>query len=177
MTEPSTPSGSTGPSVMGWREATPADDDRIVSLCEALNREDPGPDPVNAQQILRTLATLRAQPTRGRTVVLDTSRGLASGYAFLIAFWSNELGGEVCVIDELFIEPAARGRGHGTRLVEGVRSGALFGKIPVAVELEVRPANTRALSLYHRLGFRPIETMRLRLTGSVDSRGSTPTSS
>ncbi len=145
-----------------WRAATAADDAAVVRLCEALNEEDPGPDPVDAAQIRRTLEAFRAAPARGRALVLDDGTGAPAGYAFLIPFWSNELGGEVCTIDELYVAPSARGKGHGTRLVEGIRSGALLGSPPVAVELEVRPENTRAMALYERLGFRPIPTIGMR---------------
>ena len=77
--------------------------------------------------------------------------GRVAGYALLVAFWSNEYGGEVCCVDELYVVPGARGRGFGSALFEGI--GRLWGREPVAVALEVRPENTRALSLYRRLGF------------------------
>ena len=56
------------------------------------------------------LAKLREEPNRGRAVICDVE-GRTVGYALLISFWSNELGGEVCYIDELFVAPLYRGRG------------------------------------------------------------------
>jgi hypothetical protein len=42
-----------------WRIATALDDESIVLMCLALNDDDPGPAPVQPQQIRRTLAKLR----------------------------------------------------------------------------------------------------------------------
>ncbi len=92
-----------------WRPAEPTDDDAIVLLCMALFREDPSPHAPSPDHARRTLAAYRAQPVRGRAVVLDGADGVV-GYAFLASFWSNELGGEVCVIDELYVGARARPR-------------------------------------------------------------------
>ena len=73
-------------------------------MCLGLYREDPGPRPVAREQIEHTLAMLRDEPSRGRVLVLEVD-GRPEGYALLIAFWSNELGGEVCEVDELFVNP------------------------------------------------------------------------
>jgi ribosomal protein S18 acetylase RimI-like enzyme len=137
-----------------WRISEPSDDDAIVRMCLALNSEDPGPRPVPAEHMQWTLLALREVPLRGRAIVLDVE-GQTCGYALLISCWSNELGGEVCVIDELYVGPEHRGHGHATRLIE-----ELAGKREprasqaVALTLEVTPDNVRARRLYERLGFR-----------------------
>jgi ribosomal protein S18 acetylase RimI-like enzyme len=90
------------------------------------------------------------------------------GYAFLVSFWSNELGGEVCTVDELFVQAEWRRRGCATDLVRALQSGAaIWPRQPVALELEVAPPNVRAWALYERLGFRPKynTTMRLVVRG------------
>ena len=136
-----------------WRSAVAADDEAIVSMCLALNAEDPGDKPVHPNQVRRTLETLRNEPLRGCAVVLDID-GVLCGYALLISFWSNEVGGELCTLDELFIVEGVRGKGHGTELIERLARGdALWARTAVAVALEVTPANQRAMRLYQRLGF------------------------
>jgi ribosomal protein S18 acetylase RimI-like enzyme len=149
---------------MGWRRAIPGDDDRIVALTHRLYIEDPSPAPVPEAHTRATLAKLREEPARGMAVVLDVD-GAVHGYALLISFWSNELGGEVCTIDEIYVDVHARSRGHTTSLVTSIRSGAApWGRAPVALELEVSPSNKRARALYERLGFRARrnDTLRLR---------------
>jgi ribosomal protein S18 acetylase RimI-like enzyme len=148
-----------------WRLAAASDDNNIVSMCMALNTEDPGPAPVNPEQTLRSLAKLREESWRGRALVCESDGHLA-GYALLISFWSNELGGEVCHIDELFVEPRYRGRGFATKLLTMLADGepSLWPTRPAALALEVSAANDRAKVLYARLGFEGDNlAMRLRL--------------
>ena len=133
-----------------WRSANPADDDAIVSMCMALNVDDPGVISVTPEQVLRTLVKLRDEPSRGRAVVCELE-GTEVAYALLISFWSNELGGDVLHIDELFVVNAYRGRGLATALIESLAVREQSGLAGLA--LEVSPNNVRARSLYERLGF------------------------
>jgi ribosomal protein S18 acetylase RimI-like enzyme len=148
-----------------WRLARAEEDDSIVALCMALYAEDPATVEVGAQQVRRTLEALRAEPVRGRVLVLDDG-GALRGYALLISYWSNELGGELCQLDEVYVAPAARGRGHARALVEGLARGdGPWPLRPVALQLEVSPSNARARALYERLAFEPLRNacMRRRL--------------
>jgi ribosomal protein S18 acetylase RimI-like enzyme len=127
-----------------------------------LFAEDPAPMPVPEQHTHETLARLRAEPVRGMAIVLQVDNALA-GYAFLISYWSNELGGEVIVIDELYIRPAYRRRGLATALlIQLAGENSFWPRKAVALELEVTPQNKAASALYFRLGFRPIKNARLR---------------
>lgn len=130
-------------------------------MFEALNREDPGQAPVSPENMRRTLQMLRAQPARGRAVVLD-GEGNRQGYALLISFWSNELGGECCTIDELYVRPEARSQGYATELFREIATGKLWERDAAALVLEVSRLNVRALALYQRIGFRG-ENLSLRL--------------
>jgi ribosomal protein S18 acetylase RimI-like enzyme len=147
-----------------WRPAEARDDETIVRLCLALNAEDPGPEPVPAEHMRRTLRELRERPLRGRALALELA-GRVCGYALAVSYWSNEAGGESYFIDEIYVEPDQRGRGHATRLFEDLaaRKGLLLSDY-VALLLEVSAANTRARRLYERLGFQPGNlTLRRRL--------------
>jgi GNAT superfamily N-acetyltransferase len=135
-----------------WRPAKPDEDDLLVEMCLALNREDPG-EPVTAQQIRLTLSALRAAPVRGRAVVAEVE-GQVVGYALLISFWSNEYGGELCTIDELYVSSPRRGGGIATGLFEAiVTDRSVWPHEPAALQLEVTPKNARARAFYERLGF------------------------
>lgn len=136
-----------------WRASKSDDDGAIERMCLALYAEDPSPEHPSADQIRRTLAALRDAPTRGRAVVLEVD-GQLGGYALLISFWSNELGGEVCVIDELYVVSPLRSRGYASRLIDDLARGAkLCPPGAVALALETTPDNARARALYQRLGF------------------------
>jgi GNAT superfamily N-acetyltransferase len=136
-----------------WRLAVPSDDESLVRMCLALYAEDPGPEPVSVENIRRTLFALREKPMRGRALVLEQD-GEACGYALVIPYWSNELGGDIDIIDEIFVDRPYRGRGHATTLIAGLAGGTEpFASKVVALALEVTPDNLRARRLYERLGF------------------------
>jgi GNAT superfamily N-acetyltransferase len=144
-----------------WRTARSDEDDLLVEMCLELNRDDPGPHPVAPAQMRRTLELLRHEPARGRAVVLEQD-GRLIGYSLLISFWSNELGGDVCDVDELFIAREHRNRGHGGSLFAAIESGALWPALPVAIALGVTPGNSRARRLYERLGFAAVGVSMVR---------------
>lgn len=145
-----------------WRRAEPSDGDSIVTMSLALYTEDPGVRPMCAADVRRTLQIFTAEPARGSAVVLDLD-GASVGYALLVSYWSNELGGEICIIDELYVVPAARGRGHATELLHALSSGAApIFRQAVALELESTPSNRRARSLYLRLGFKDKRNTTMR---------------
>jgi GNAT superfamily N-acetyltransferase len=144
-----------------WRLAEPGDDDSLVEMCLRLDDEDPGILPIHPENMRSTLQALRREPCRGRTVVLEIESQL-SGYALLIAFWSNELGGSICEVDELFVMPEHRNRGHGKSLFEAISQGGLWPTPIVGMALGVTPDSVRARRFYERLGFTAAGTSMVR---------------
>ncbi|HVE84797.1 MAG TPA: GNAT family N-acetyltransferase [Myxococcales bacterium] len=144
-----------------WRLARPEDDERLVELCLQLYREDPGQVTVSPEQARRTLELFRREPWRGRAAALELD-GAVHGYALLVSFWSNEWGGEVCEVDELFVAPGPRGHGHGSALFDAIERAQVWPSPPVAIALGVTAGNSRARALYERLGFRAVGTTMAR---------------
>jgi ribosomal protein S18 acetylase RimI-like enzyme len=139
-----------------WKIAQPEDTAAIMALCANLYAEDPCEDPDSHQPIIeKTLAELFAQPLRGKAVVL-VENGEVCGYALLMTFWSNEFGGEIIIVDELYVLPAFRQQGHATQLFTTLQTpnNLLWLNCPRAIFLEVRPGNQRAMAFYQRLGFK-----------------------
>jgi GNAT superfamily N-acetyltransferase len=98
------------------------------------------------------LRSYDATHTAGEPSFWKVQKQLA-GYALLIPFWSNELGGSICEVDELFVIPERRSQGHGTALFEAIANGVLWPTAVVGIALGVTPDNSRARRLYERLGF------------------------
>jgi len=144
-----------------WRVAKPEDDDRILAMCMELNREDPGDEPVPEWHVRRTLTRLRSEPHRGSCVVLELAREVA-GYALLIPFWSNEMGGDLCEVDELFVMPEHRSRGYGRALFANLECRAFGPPEAVGIALIVRSGNPRARKFYASLGFERVGSTMVR---------------
>ncbi len=134
----------------------------IVAMMNALYAEDQPASPVDHARFPRTVEQLVATPERGRIIVFF-AEGAIRGYALLIPYWSNEFGGTLLIVDELFVIGAARNRGIARRFFEFVERERPFDA--VALALEVSPANVRARKLYESLGFtqRGNATLAVRL--------------
>ena len=74
------------------------------------------------------------------------------GYVAVSFGWSIEMGGLDGCIDELWIREKVRGRGMGGEAVLTLIK-SLKGAGLMALHLEIGPDNTRAETLYGRLGF------------------------
>ena len=151
------------------RAAAATDHDVVERMMLALYAEDPSPYAMTGAKARATLMALHGE--RGRVVVLLVDDAVA-GYALLCSFWSNEIGGALCVIDEIYVDAPWRGRGVATWLITSLldRSTPWF-RDAVALELEVTPQNAKARALYARLGFRDVKNamMRARVPDGVDA--------
>jgi len=136
-----------------YRPLTPTDHDTVRELIYSLYREDPDGSPVNDEKIRATFVEFAAHPEKGTVLVIEQDDHIV-GYAVLVYFWSNESGGNIVNIDELYVVKEHRGQGIGTafirHLVETKHNGA------VALELQVTPGNTGARKLYERIGFQTV---------------------
>ncbi len=133
-----------------YRMPTPRDLPGLVRLVQAFHREHERGAEITADQVLATVAALSRYKEKGSFFVFERE-GEMAGYAILVTSWSNELGGTVLSIDELFVDPAHRRRGVASDFL-----GLLRKVAPAdvkAIQLEVSRANRPALALYRKLGF------------------------
>lgn len=132
------------------RAAIPADLTALVELMRGYYRDD-GLE-FDETTSPATLARLLSESQWGRVWVLE-SAGRAVGYIAICFGFSLELGGNDAIVDEVFVLPEHRGRGHGRRLLKF--AGAETGKLGVkALHLEVDRGNAEARRLYDALGYR-----------------------
>jgi ribosomal protein S18 acetylase RimI-like enzyme len=80
------------------------------------------------------------------------------GYALLSLTYSNEAGGIVVLIEEVQIDKAYRGGGHGSEFFRFLEQ-----EYPDAqrFRLEVAADNTKAIDLYRRLGYRVFDYVQM----------------
>lgn len=135
-----------------YRIMTPADRQWTPNVCTmmaGLYAEDPPSSPASIDRFPVTVDTLLNQPHLG-TIVLICEE-IPIGYALLIPYWSNEFGGTILMIDELYIAAMHRGRGIGRGFFEWLIANRRDDH--AAWMLEVSPRNHAARRLYKSLGF------------------------
>lgn len=77
------------------------------------------------------------------------------GYALFMQTYSNEAGGMVLWLDELFILEEYRGRGLGKEVFNFINQE--LSKDYARIRLELTPSNNGARKLYQSMGFEPLE--------------------
>lgn len=89
--------------------------------------------------------------------IITTDDGSTAGYVLIVNTYSNEAGGMVAWIDELYISEEFRGRGLGSgvlrELIQKFEGAAL-------IRLEAEKENVRAIKLYKSFGFKPLEYLQ-----------------
>jgi GNAT superfamily N-acetyltransferase len=132
-----------------YRMPAPRDLPALVGLVQAFSRE-LGLAAATPEKVLTTVRELERNKHKGSLFVFEREGNLA-GYAILILYWSNELGGTVLVVDELYVEPGQRAQGLAgdfIALVERVAPPDV-----VAIQVEARRGDRTANSFYRGLGF------------------------
>ncbi len=124
----------------------------VLTMMYALYSEDEPASVADHRRFPLTIEFLLAEPSRGR-IILFTEGVPIRGYSLLIPYWSNEFGGKLLFVDELFVVPEARNRGFGRKFFGYLDRERPFNA--VAVALEASPTNIRARRLYESLGFAP----------------------
>lgn len=131
----------------------PAGPDDVLALMEMLRHfyaEDR--IPLDAPRVRRGLDQLMADASLG-AVLFAEAQGVRVGYLVLGWCFSIEQGGRHVLLDELYLEPSARGRGLGAALLAAACDWARDHGAEV-LRLEVNRHNPRAKALYLRHGFR-----------------------
>ena len=126
--------------------------DRVAALLEWMRdfyaHEGIPFDPALSEPVLRELL---ARPQLGRVLEIVADRRPV-GYAVLALGYSLEFGGRSAFLDELYVEPASRGRGIGT-VALGLLQETSRELGARSLALEVGLDNPGAERLYRREGF------------------------
>lgn len=132
------------------RPITAEDRETYLELCRAFYCSPAVLHPVPEEHFERTFDRLMEGSPFVKGYLLEWD-GAPAGYALLAVTFSQEAGGEVFWIEELYLRPEFRGKGLGTELfryLETHRPGAV-----TRFRLELEPDNRDARRLYERLGF------------------------
>ncbi|RUS97030.1 hypothetical protein DSM106972_085800 [Dulcicalothrix desertica PCC 7102] len=117
----------------------------------ALYAEDIQGEQMSVVKIANTVNKLTEEPNRGCIYIFEHQENLI-GYAILIYFWSNEFGGDILNIDELFVKKEYRRQGVGRKFFDFLSKE--FKNKVVAFCLETTKESHNAYNFYQKLGFR-----------------------
>jgi GNAT superfamily N-acetyltransferase len=128
--------------------------------------------PLSEAELTRAVAGIFDRPERG-DILLAKIGQTTVGLAFLTYCWTPEVGGLAAWLEELYVLPAHRAQGVGTRLVAAALAHARAQGCHT-VDLQVEHSHVRAANLYGRMGFteQPRRTYRHDLrTASEKQKG------
>lgn len=121
----------------------------------------------NARQ-LAGLEHIQAHPETG-CILAATHDCRVVGMVVVLFSVSTALGGPVATLEDLIVQPQARGRGVGSALVEAVvETAAARGCLRLTLLTD--GDNRRAQALYARFGFRASSMLPMRLLMPVGSK-------
>lgn len=108
--------------------------------------------------MVKTFEAIMGKTPYANAFILD-HEGEVAGYVMVSMTWSNEAGGLVLWVEELFIKAEFRGLGLGGKAIEFVRK-RYKGKVQ-RFRLEISKDNKNVGKLYRRKGFKPLEYMQM----------------
>ena len=107
--------------------------------------------PPDDERLLGIARMLIERPQEGVQFIARGDEGEALGFATVYMTWETLDAGRLAVMNDLFVSPAARGRGLGAALIEECRR---FAREREAGKLawQTAPTNEVAQRLYERVG-------------------------
>ena len=132
-------------------EIRPAREDEVEEMlplirayCEFYETE---PNDDGLREMFETLIT---DPIEG-AVFIARAEGRAVGFAALDWKWSSLKAAKIGYLEDLFVDPSARGRGIADALIETCANRCRELGMP-AMEWQTAPDNHRAQKVYNRTG-------------------------
>jgi ribosomal protein S18 acetylase RimI-like enzyme len=137
------------PPDVSLQPVTPQDEEALLALARAFHSEDGHALDAAGERAVRAVCA-------GDGMALAwflCADGVRVGYAVLTFGFSIEHGGRDGFIDDLYVLPAARGRGIGTAAMDMLERTAADHGVR-GLHLEVERDNAKAEALYRRRGYR-----------------------
>jgi hypothetical protein len=82
----------------------------LLKMIYSLYNEDPEGEPISENKINNTINEYKKNPQK-ISIYLFKKGDESIGYALLVYFWSNEYGGNILTIDELYVTEKYRSKG------------------------------------------------------------------
>lgn len=136
------------------REFLPSDRKMFLRLCEDFYSSESTLKPFCRKVAEKTFShVIEGHENLWGYLLTDSETDEAIGYALVSSYWCNEEGGNILVLDELFILPESRHHGYGGKFLKWLEEK--FRNEATAITLEVLTTNQDAKSLYKKDGLVP----------------------
>ncbi len=135
---------------MTYRPISRADHAEYLAMAHDFYASDAVLHAVPDRHFEETFEELMRSDAYAQAYILETN-GHIIGYALLAKTFSQEAGGVVLWIEELYIKPPYRAHGYGSRFLR-----EFLASLPSSIKrvrLEAERENDRAVRLYESLGF------------------------
>lgn len=148
---PAAPDGSdTVKTRCAIRDFAPRDLETFETMASLFYQTDAVTHPVSADHFQKTFALCMEKSPYVRGLMIEQD-GQAAGFALLAFTCSNETGGLVVWIEELFILPEFQGSGLARAFFAFL--DAEYGQTATRYRLEITKTNTKAAEIYKKYGF------------------------
>ena len=141
-----------------FRPITAADETDFYTMAEDFYHSDAVLHPIPAEYHRRAFAEMM-RSGQYLSGYIFTDGDNTAGFAVTNRMMQHEAGGVMVWVEDLYIRPAYRGQGLGSRflawLEEQLRGDA------VMLRLETEPENERAQELYYRLGYENLNYLQM----------------
>lgn len=134
-----------------FRQCELPDVEAVQSLVDALYASDPNTQDVRPDVAL-TFQALSERPERGQLIVIEDHDRIV-GYCIAVLFWSNEYGGNLIEIDEMYLVESHRASGITTELFAWLENA--YPEQLAGFCLQVADHNRPALNFIEKMGFSP----------------------
>lgn len=140
------------------RKLTADDKEIYIGMAEEFYHSDAVLAPIPRTFIERTVEEALRSDTYAE-IFLFEYEGETAGYALIAKTFSQEAGGMVWWIEEVYIRELFRSKGLGREFFEYIENHKDEGA--ARLRLEVEEENIRAVSLYERLGYKVLDYMQM----------------
>ena len=140
------------------RKMTENDKGLYITMAEEFYNSDAVLHPIPRDHFEKT-ANEALRSDEYAEIYLLEYEGETAGYGLTARTFSQEAGGQVLWIEELYIRKEFRSKGLGREFFSSLEDKNR-GEI-VRLRLEVEADNTRAISLYERLGYEVLDYVQM----------------
>ncbi len=134
------------------RKINETDKDFYINTVKAFYNSDAVLHSIPEKNIIKTFNELIKSETYAQCYIFEKD-GEKAGYALLAKTFSQEAGGEVLWIDEIYILPEFRSKGIGSNFFNFIKENSNAARL----RLEFCPSNQKAIEVYKRQGFLPLK--------------------